>query len=450
MTFIIVGAGVFGASTALVLAKRYPDREIILIDRHQPPSPDGSSVDSSRIVRADYAKEEYTKLMIEAEAIWKGDRELSQHYRPSGLLLCDEGQTGYVKEAYQVVTRLAVPQSLEPLSGLRSIKEKMRTSPSGQSDPIKMKDEEDERWSGYVNWSSGWADAEASTLLFVKRAIAMKNVRFIQAQVAHLLYENTREDSKVLGVQSADGRKLKADLTILACGAWTAQITDLTGHCLSTGQVLAYFKVTPEEEEKYKNMPIIFDLTSGCFLIPPHNGEMKVARHAMGYENPKKIPHWRGRGHVTVSVPRTSVTHPNEQIPAEGEEELRRWLQIFTPEFANRPFTKTRVCWYTDTPTGDFVITHHPHHQGLFIATGGSGHGFKFLPVLGEKIADCVQNRLEESLKKLWQWKDIPKEATRGDGSRGRGDRIDISKMYNDPADVHNGEYPVQPPFSKL
>lgn len=55
-------------------------------------------------------------------------------------------------------------------------------------------------------------------------------------------------------------------------------------------------------------------------------------------------------------------------------------------------------------PKGDFIITHHPNYAGLFLATGGSGHAFKFLPVLGEKIVDAIQGRLDPELQELWGW----------------------------------------------
>lgn len=71
---------------------------------------------------------------------------------------------------------------------------------------------------------------------------------------------------------------------------------------------------------------------------------------------------------------------------------------------ANRPFTKARICWYTDTPHGDFLITYHPDFEGLFLATGGSGHGYKFLPIIGEKIVDCVEGRCPEEFREKWKW----------------------------------------------
>lgn len=56
---------------------------------------------------------------------------------------------------------------------------------------------------------------------------------------------------------------------------------------------------------------------------------------------------------------------------------------------------------------GDFLITHHPDHPNLFLATGGSGHGYKFLPVLGDKIVDAIEGKLEPELQELWKWPNL-------------------------------------------
>ena len=68
-------------------------------------------------------------------------------------------------------------------------------------------------------------------------------------------------------------------------------------------------------------------------------------------------------------------------------------------------------------------MDYHPDLQGLFLATGGSGHAFKFLPILGEKVVEALEGRLEEDLKASWTWPD-EREVFEGteDGSRG-GDR---------------------------
>ena len=61
------------------------------------------------------------------------------------------------------------------------------------------------------------------------------------------------------------------------------------------------------------------------------------------------------------------------------------------------------------TPNQDFIISPHPHCQNLYIATAGSYHGWKFLPVIGEYVVQLLGGTLEEDLVKRWAW-DRPQE----------------------------------------
>ncbi|KAJ3553739.1 hypothetical protein NPX13_g10810 [Xylaria arbuscula] len=106
-----------------------------------------------------------------------------------------------------------------------------------------------------------------------------------------------------------------------------------------------------------------------------------------------------------VSQPRTHLTDPSLNIPAEGAADLRRALRRMIPWLGERPFEETRLCWYTDTPTGDWIIDYHPGYKNLFVATGGSGHAFKFLPILGEKVVDCLLGRRPKAFREKWSWK---------------------------------------------
>ena len=56
-------------------------------------------------------------------------------------------------------------------------------------------------------------------------------------------------------------------------------------------------------------------------------------------------------------------------------------------------------------PSGNFLITYHPTYKNLFIATGGSGHGFKFFPVIGDKIVAAIEGTLDPELKQIWRWR---------------------------------------------
>jgi hypothetical protein len=56
------------------------------------------------------------------------------------------------------------------------------------------------------------------------------------------------------------------------------------------------------------------------------------------------------------------------------------------------------------TPNQDFVISAHPHSKNLYVATGGSFHGWKFLPILGKYVVKLLDGELNESLVKRWAW----------------------------------------------
>lgn len=285
--------------------------------------------------------------------------------------------------------------------------------------------------SGYVNYASGWADAEAGMRFLRGRVEGGGNVEVLVGEVESLVYGG---GERVGGVRLKDGRVLRAELTILAAGAWTPGLVDLEGRAVATGQVMAYIEVSEEEEARYKDMPVILNFTSGLFVLPPCNGILKVARHALGYLNTTSIP---GRS-TPVSIPKTSYSHPGLRIPLEGEQDLRRGLREMVPEFGDRPFVKTRICWYTDTPAGDFIVAYHPTHKGLFLATGGSGHGYKFLPVLGEQVVDIIEDVPGARFKQKWAWREgVDGGVVTSDGSRGGVMQLELEEELEKGLEVH-------------
>jgi sarcosine oxidase/L-pipecolate oxidase len=277
---------------------------------------------------------------------------------------------------------------------------------------------------GYVNWSSGWADAQGAMIWLREEVEKLNRVKFVVARAKKVLIDH--QTNTVSGVRLDDGSELRADLTILAAGAWTASLIDLRGICKATGQVLCYMPISPEEEAKMAPRPTILNLSHGLFMIPPSKGLLKVARHGHGYTNPTTIPHPESddpNETITVSLPFTAVDDPSQTAPLEGQRDVRNFLAAIHPSLAvpSRPFTHSKICWYTDTRDGDFLISHHPKYKGLFVATGGSGHGFKFLPVIGDAILECVMGRTPDDFKGKWDWpaERMPEEEWPGDGSRG-------------------------------
>jgi sarcosine oxidase len=69
---------------------------------------------------------------------------------------------------------------------------------------------------------------------------------------------------------------------------------------------------------------------------------------------------------------------------------LRRYLAGRLPDLADGELLDAVTCMYTNTPDEHFVIAVHPRHPQVAVAAGFSGHGFKFVPVVGEVLADLV------------------------------------------------------------
>ncbi|KAI9832897.1 MAG: hypothetical protein M1819_003927 [Sarea resinae] len=411
-SILVVGSGVFGLSTALALANdaSYKHTRITLLDRLPFPPPDISSIDTSRIIRPDYADPAYSQLAAEAQTLWRNSEWGAEgRYTESGLVLTSEkGKHDYVKSSLDNVRRLESKEGnlrIQELKNRVEVEETVRIG-GGSGD-----------W-GYVNWNSGWANAEAAMIFARQKLEKSGRVDCRLGEVKRLLI---RDGCRVEGVELAQGGKITAELVVLATGAWTAKFVDLQGRAESTGQVLAYIDITDEEQKRLEKMPVLLNMSTGMFIIPPRENLLKVARHGYGYTNPTRIPHPEKDGSfVRVSVPRTHVDAPEQWIPKEGEDACRKALKEMIPALGDRPWKMTRICWYTDTPKGDFLITYHPQYEGLFLATGGSGHGFKFLPVIGEKIVQAIRRNTPKEFKEKWAWpKPTSGPVVTEDGSRG-------------------------------
>jgi sarcosine oxidase/L-pipecolate oxidase len=201
---------------------------------------------------------------------------------------------------------------------------------------------------------------------------------------------------------------------MVAAGAWSGSLVDLRGRTEATGHAVVYMDITPEEQKRLDNFPVVLNLSTGLFLIPPRNNVLKVARHTFGYINPVKInnalpptPNDK-RESFLASQPYTSRNDSSNLLSVEADKDLRRALKDLCPirGLEHRPWKEARICWYSDTRDGEWLIDYHPGWKGLFVATGDSGHGYKFLPNLGEKIVDVMQGQ-GGKLGDKWRWREM-------------------------------------------
>ena len=415
--------------------------------QQQQHNPHAASIDSSRIIRPDYAEPAYARLAGIAQQRWRegfvGNESGIAVYRESGLVLTvEEAGLSYVDKARANARSLGY--CVQALNGSEDIEKLLGTGGKGGK-------------SGYANWGSGWADngmamegAMALALRKIRETQRKGAVIFKKSKVQRLLFrdgakQQQGEQGTVIGAELGDGEELRADLTIVAAGAWSGALVDLRGRAEARGQVMAYVPITEQEKDQLKDKPVFLNMSTGMFFIPPVKDAitgqwvLKIARHGYGYANPTPVSP-EGTA-ITTSLPHTIFS----PIPKEGEDACRSFLRQIIPGLGDRAFSSSRICWYTDTPSGDFLITYHPAYEGLFLATGGSGHGFKFLPVLGDKIVAAIERRLEEELARLWRWRKeeevvLPFGGTE-DGSRGglkdmvleeewrKGEMVGMSKL---------------------
>ncbi len=410
---LIVGSGVFGLAAAYSLAQKeeFAHSKITLIDRLNFPAHDAASIDSSRIVRPDYPDAAYSQLAAEAQRYWRGDFGAEGRYTEAGLCLVLDDDDANGGKNYM-------------LGALENVKQKLglKVGPKSEGGQVTVLDDQDAIRGvmknmngdlgkyGYVNWTSGWAQAE-DAMSYLRRLVQNTGrVTFKKGEMDGLLFH---EDSEVRGVRLITGEALPADTTILATGAWTPTFLDLRGIASASGQILSYIDLTQEEQDRLGANPSLLNESNGMFIIQPRDRVLKVARHGYGYANLVDIPNPEPSATdktITISLPRTKVDDANLNIPPEGLKVCRDFLSRCIPELAERPFTHTRICWYTDTPTSDWLIDYHPKYKGLFVATGGSGHAYKFMPVIGDRIVDILlgheRDELSTLLRRKWKWPD--------------------------------------------
>ncbi|EFQ29081.1 FAD dependent oxidoreductase [Colletotrichum graminicola M1.001] len=389
---LIVGAGVFGLSLAHELAANRGYTSITVLDRFLPPVPDGSSVDVSRIIRTEYADPLYSSLATDALQGWRTSGVYKPHYHESGfVMMADEKER---PSPYFEKYRRWRGEAAEG------------GGPAGVH--------------GHAQRAGGWADA-AGAIRALASECTRAGVSFVtgaQGTVVSL----QRSGARVTGVRTAAGTTWEAERVVLAMGAWTNRVVPGVGHAVAaSGQPVGFIRLSDEEADRVREMPVMINMSTGVFCFPPTPGTnlLKVARHGFGYATEFEAEAGR-----KVSSPRLVGSNAaSEFLPRDADEGLREGVRLFFPEFAEREWAYRRLCWYTDTPEGDFVVDYHPDIKGLFFATGGAGHAFKFLPVIGSHVADSFERKASTALREKWRMRRaVDGETTlrmAGDGSRG-------------------------------
>lgn len=271
-SYIIVGAGVFGASTALQLKRTKPKAKVILIDRMKP-NPAAASSDLNKIIRADYPDLFYMKLALEALEAWKGDPFYKPYFHRTGMLFAEDKGRG---EAFN---RNYAALGIHPPGKLMSVEEARYTFPSlanGNWQGVKQ---------AYYNPASGWGDADMAMRAVVDAAIDA-GVQFHAGSVEELLLRRSTSQTDVpgrcilqcTGVRLESGAELQANHIVLCTGAATAKLLadsapteasfQAAGRLVAAAAVSCTVRVDPTKRNLYRDAPVFANLmahTSGMY-----------------------------------------------------------------------------------------------------------------------------------------------------------------------------------------
>ncbi len=355
----IVGCGIFGTTAAVELRARGWD--VTLVDQGSAPHPKATSNDANRVVRPDYGSDDfYVDLALEAIDGWhEWNRTWDEppYHEDGFLLLARESlRPGtFEGDSFERLSARGIP--LERLDG-EAIRARF---PAWRTDDYPA---------AYHNPRAGWTEADRVLETLLRLATAA-GVRIRPDAPMRGLVE---DDRGVAGIILEDGERLEADVVLLAAGPWTPPLLPELGNVMwPSGQPILYFQ--PDKADAFRSpvfSPWAADIAnSGWYGIAAlADGRVKVASHGEGLR-------------VDPGA--------DLKVPPATEPIFRAFLARALPGLAEAPAAGSRLCVYCDTWDGDFWIDHDPRRPGLVVATGGSGHGFKFAPVLGPIIADVVE-----------------------------------------------------------
>ena len=375
----VVGAGVFGAWTAYQL--RRAGAEVLLLDAYGPGNSRASSGGESRIIRMGYGPDAiYTRMAQRSFKLWQkffAEMGQPQLFQPTGMLWLARENDPYCEANLETFAQSGV--KFERLD--RS--ELARRYPQINLGPVAWGIREPD--SGILMArqavQSVVAAARVAGVVYAPEAVRPiekgeegKRGRRKGEENRQSSSLNHGSESRLAAIETISGRRIVADKFVFACGPWLPKLFPelLAGRIHVTRQEV-FFLGVPAGDVRFAppRMPTWIDFNDLVYCLP--NVDNRGCKIAIDEHGPRFDP---DSGERTV--------------PAESVAAVRAYLARRLPALADAPVTETRVCQYENTSNGDFLIDRHPALENAWLVGGGSGHGFKHGPVVGEQVAALV------------------------------------------------------------
>ena len=359
----VIGAGVFGAWTAYQFQKT--GAIVILIDQYGAGNSRASSGGKTRVIRRGYGPDEiYSRSADRSLELWRELSKQSDHllFHRTGVLWLARDEDAYSMCTLATFERMGV--AFERLT---------RTELQTRYPQIEF---------GPITWAileeDGGVLMAQQGVRAVVQAAERNGVTYVEQSVLPPKGKGSLES-----IATVEGGRITAETFVFACGPWLPKVfPDALGEIIHvTRQEVFYFGV-PAGDNRFSPpaMPVWIDFNDLVYAIPDFAGQgFKIAIDAHG---PEFDP------------------DANERVTTtEGLEAVRRYLSLRVPALANAPLLESEVCQYENTSNGDFLIDRHPTLENVWLVGGGSGHGFKHGPAVGEYVVKRISGGGEVELR---------------------------------------------------
>ena len=355
----VIGAGAFGGWTALSLLRK--GLKITLVDAWGPGNSRSTSGDETRVIRSTYgANPFYFDMNVRALALWKeNEKRWSRKlfYNTGVIWFCYEEKSPIVDESIPFAKKHGMDYEYISLDSLR------------KRYPLVNTEDLHHAW---LDPFGGYLKARESCQA-VHEAFINEGGTYIQAHAR----VGEIKSGEMERLNLSNGSHLHADAYIFACGSWLGKLfPEVLGNVITvTKQEAYYFGVPQDRSQEYDSMPVWVDVDGKDFYygIPGNaNRGFKI-----GVDR-------RGENFDPTNGER--ISNPDVLAHARG------FINHRFPGLRNAPLVESRVCPYENSPDGNFLFDKHPEAQNVIFLGGGSGHGFKHGPALGEWVAESIVN----------------------------------------------------------
>ncbi|MBM3812733.1 MAG: FAD-dependent oxidoreductase [Acidimicrobiia bacterium] len=359
MHALVIGAGAFGGWTALHMLRA--GWKVTLVDAWGAGNSRASSGGETRVIRGSYGENGvYTQMVARSLPLWR------ENERRWGRQLLHANGALWMAAADDAWERASVKQLRT--AGLRF---------------EELDQKELKRRFPQVNFEGlPWAIHELDAGYLLARRACQTVVRGFQAENGSYVQQSAAPGTiarrAMDGVRLADGQVLKADHYVFAAGPWLGRMfPDVIGDRIRATRQEIFFFGNPAGDKRFEpeHLPTWVDNSPVRFYgIPGNEGRgFKIAEDTPGEA--------------------FDPTNGDRQVSEKGLASIREYLGFRFPALQDAPLVESRICQYEMSEDGNLIVDRHPLCDNAWLVGGGSGHGFKLGPALGEMVARVVMGK---------------------------------------------------------